>query len=118
MASRFDGNVETLKEARRRLCPPLVQAAELIGQCLAGGSKMLLCGTGFAAVDAQYLAGIFLDRFGEWCEARLPVIVLDENQPASRREADSWADEHYSRQVQAFGAAGDVLFGLCLVLQL
>src|SRR5262249_7755435 len=52
----FDEAVEVLQEARRRRRPFLLEPAETVSACLSGGGKVLTCGSGASAADAQRLA--------------------------------------------------------------
>ena len=52
----------TFVESRRRLCPFIMQAANLLGTCLAQGNKVLVCGDGSAGATAQHLAAARSNR--------------------------------------------------------
>ena len=109
----FDGVVEVIEEARRRLRPFLLEAAEVIGGCLGGGGKVLVCGSGASAADAQRFAAELVGRARLGGRAGLPVLALD----AAPVALAGWAGEDgqgqaFARQVEAFGRPGDVLLAI------
>jgi glycosyltransferase involved in cell wall biosynthesis/phosphoheptose isomerase len=109
----FDSLVEVLQEARRRLRPFLLEAAEALGGCFAHGGKVLVCGSGGSAAEAQRLAAQLVGRFK--CGDRPGLPALDLN--ANSAFLTGWSDEAghesvFARQVEALGRAGDVLMGI------
>lgn len=84
---------------------------EIVGSIEAGG-KVLLCGNGGSAADAQHLAAELIGRF---CLDRkpLPAIALADNIAAITAIGNDYSyDDVFVRGVQAFGQEGDVLIGL------
>jgi len=81
-------------------------------RALSAGKPLLVCGNGGSASDAMHIAGELVGRFLLQRRA-LPVICLAEN-PAT---LTAWSNDHgfetvFSRQVEAFGSEGAVLFGI------
>jgi D-sedoheptulose 7-phosphate isomerase len=77
-----------------------------------GGGKVLLCGNGGSAADAQHLAAELIGRF---CLDRepFPAVALGDNVSAMTAVANDYGyDEVFARAVRALGAAGDVLIGI------
>jgi D-sedoheptulose 7-phosphate isomerase len=94
----------------------VIAAAELVTQeivrAIAGGRKVLLCGNGGSAADAQHLAAELVGRF---CLDRkpFPAIALADNIAAITATANDYSYEDiFVRGVLAFGQPGDVLVGL------
>ncbi|HXH83540.1 MAG TPA: glycosyltransferase, partial [Candidatus Tectomicrobia bacterium] len=109
----FEELAETLRESRRRLRGALVEAAETIEAALAAGGKVLVCGNGGSASQAQHLVGELVGRFKVPDRRGLPAIALT----ADTAVLTAWAndvgyEEIFARQVEALGRPGDVLVGL------
>ncbi|MEP6671214.1 MAG: SIS domain-containing protein [Chthoniobacter sp.] len=96
-------------ESLRPLQPAHERAAELVGRCLVGGGKLLVCGNGGSAADAADFATEFACRF---VTDRRPYPALNLAACGSLLTAtgnDYGYDEVFARQVRAFGQKGDVL---------
>ncbi len=109
----FEGAIDTLHRTRRRLRTQIVDAAEMIGDSFAEGHKLLLCGNGGSAADAQHFAGEFVGRFKAAERPALPALSLT----ADTSIITAWAndinyEDVFARQVEAYGQAGDVLIGI------
>jgi D-sedoheptulose 7-phosphate isomerase len=88
------------------------EVTENIVKSLKDGGKVLLCGNGGSAADAQHLAAELIGRF---CLDRrpLPAIALSDNVAAITAIGNDYSYEDvFVRGVQAFGQSGDVLIGL------
>jgi len=78
--------------------------------CFEEGGKLLLCGNGGSAADAQHLAAEFINRL-RVDRAPLPAIALTtDTSVLTCIGNDASFDDVFSRQVEAFGRPGDVLF--------
>lgn len=86
-------------------------SAELVA-CVAGGSKILVCGNGGSAADAQHLAAELVGRFLR--ERRpLPAIALTVNTSVLTAVANDYQfADVFRRQVEALGHPGDVLVAI------
>ncbi|MFH0894336.1 MAG: D-sedoheptulose 7-phosphate isomerase [Bacteroidota bacterium] len=88
------------------------QAAAAITQCFQKGGKVLFCGNGGSAADAQHLAAEFSGRF-YYDRDPLPAEALHVNTSYLTAVANDYSfDEVYARLVKAKGAKGDVLVGI------
>ena len=88
------------------------QAAELIGACLARGNKVLVCGNGGSAADAQHFAAELLGRF-EADRRALPAVALTTDSSSLTAIANDLGFERvFERQVDALGRPGDVLVAI------
>ncbi|HWU86381.1 MAG TPA: SIS domain-containing protein [Kofleriaceae bacterium] len=104
-----------LEGARVRLdldAAAIARAAELMRDAVLAGKKVLLCGNGGSAADAQHIAAELVGRFV--LERRpLPAIALTTDTSALTAIGNDYGYEHvFSRQVEALGAAGDVLVAI------
>jgi len=92
--------------------PQMVQAADVIDQCLRAGNKLLVCGNGGSAADASHFATELVVRFAKDRRA-LPAICLTSDSGILTAAGNDYGfDEVFARQVAAFGVPGDVL--ICL----
>ncbi|MDE3126166.1 MAG: D-sedoheptulose 7-phosphate isomerase [Bacteroidota bacterium] len=90
----------------------LQQAIELITQAFKNGNKVLFCGNGGSAADAQHLAAEFSGRFYKNRKA-LPSEALHCNTSYLTAVANDYSyDVIYARIVEGTGLSGDVLIGL------
>lgn len=91
----------------------VVRASALISECFAAGGKLLLCGNGGSAADAQHIAGEFVNRFHLEDRRGLPAIALSTDGGVLTCIAnDTGFDRVFARQIEALGARGDV----CLLI--
>jgi phosphoheptose isomerase len=90
----------------------ITAAADLLRDAVLAGRKVLLCGNGGSASDAQHIAAELVGRFV--VERRpLPAIALNTDTSALTAIGNDYGYEHvFSRQVQAHGNAGDVLIAI------
>jgi D-sedoheptulose 7-phosphate isomerase len=90
----------------------IARAAELIVACLRDGRKVLICGNGGSAADAQHIAGELVGRFLKERRA-LPAIALTTDTTILTALGNDYSfDVVFSRQVEALGRPGDVLIGI------
>jgi len=88
------------------------KCAEMILETIAGGNKILICGNGGSAADAQHIAAEFVGRF-ETERKALPAIALTTDTSALTALANDYGFERvFARQVEALGRAGDLLIAL------
>ena len=109
---QFDKNIELHRVAKEQLSPQIARAADLIIEALKQGHKLLLCGNGGSAADAQHIAAELVGRFKK--ERRgLPAIALTTDTSIMTSIAnDYWYDLLFARQVEALGDKGDVLIAI------
>jgi phosphoheptose isomerase len=90
----------------------ICRAAEVMRAAVMAGHKVLLCGNGGSAADAQHIAAELVGRFV--VERRpLPAVALTTDTSALTAIGNDYGYEHvFSRQVEALGAAGDVLVAI------
>jgi D-sedoheptulose 7-phosphate isomerase len=93
-----------------QLAPDIAAVARLAGDALQRGGKLLFCGNGGSAADAQHLATEYVVRFRRARRA-LAAMALTTDTSLLTAAANDLGFEHiFARQVEALGAAGDVLF--------
>lgn len=86
--------------------------ADWIIKSIQQGGKIVLCGNGGSAADAQHIAGEFLCRFYK-DRSPLPAIALTTDTSTITAIGNDYAfDQIFSRQIEALGRPGDVLLGI------
>jgi len=94
------------------LAPAVARAAELLAECLLADGKILACGNGGSACDAQHFAAEMVGRF-ERERPELPAISLATDTSILTAIANDYSYEQvFAKQVRALGAAGDVLLAI------
>src|SRR5918912_2769232 len=88
------------------------KAAAVIVTCYERGGKVLACGNGGSAMEAQHLVAELVGKF-ERDRASLPALALHTNPAALTAVANDYGyDDTFARQVEALGAPGDVLVAI------
>ena len=112
VAAHFAESIHAKQEAEKVLVEPTAQAAELMLQCLMNDGKILACGNGGSAADAQHFAAEMTGRF-EKERMELAAVALTTDTSALTAIGNDYGFEHiFSKQVRALGRAGDVLVGI------
>lgn len=106
----FGSLIETIEKARRKIRLATLDSAQAIYRSLARGGKVLVCGNGGSAAEAQHFAAELMGRFEANGRRGLPVMALT----ADTAFVTAWANDHtfddvFARQVEAHGQPGDVL---------
>jgi D-inositol-3-phosphate glycosyltransferase len=106
----FDAAIAALEESKRLLGPAVLRAAEELAEGLAGGGKVLICGNGGSAAEAQHLAAELVGRFKRPDRTGLAAVSLTADTAVLTAWAnDAQFDEVFARQIAALGRPGDVL---------
>jgi D-sedoheptulose 7-phosphate isomerase len=109
--AHFRQSIET-KQAAEALAPEIVRAAELMSASLLRDGKILSCGNGGSAADAQHFSGELLGRF-EMERPGLPAVALTTDTSTLTAVANDYSyAEIFAKQVRALGQSGDVLLAL------
>lgn len=108
--SYFQRLAELARVTATELSEEIVGVAELTLTTIRGGHKLLFCGNGGSAADAQHLAAEYVVRFQD--ERRpLPAIALTTDTSILTAASNDYGyDEVFARQVRALGTPGDLLF--------
>ena len=89
------------------------KAAQLIIESIKDGGKILWCGNGGSAADAQHLATELMGRMSDHDRMPIPSIALTTDSSfITAWSNDTDFDSIFSRQVQGLGEEGDVLVGI------
>ena len=112
VAAHFAESIRAKEEAAQVLAEPAAQAAELMLECLINDGKILICGNGGSAGDAQHFAAEMTGRF-EKERMELAAIALTTDTSALTAIGNDYGFDHiFSKQVRALGRSGDILVGI------
>ena len=110
--AHFEESIAAKQQAAEVLAEPAAQAARLIMTCLMNDGKILICGNGGSAADAQHFAAEMTGRF-EKERMELAAVALTTDTSALTAIGNDYGFEHiFSKQVRALGKAGDILVGI------
>ena len=111
-------NIRESMEAKRQLLEDtsLIESIEQIAAlCIAAyqnGNKILVCGNGGSASDAQHMAGELVGRY-QMERRGLPAIALTADAAVMTALANDYQYQNiFAKQVEALGSKGDILFGI------
>jgi len=108
----FTESIQTQIAAAEALPDAISRAAMTLVHSLLNGNKILCCGNGTSAANAQHFAASMINRF-ETERPSLPAIALNtDNVVLTAIANDRLHDEIYAKQVRALGHAGDVLLAI------
>ena len=110
--SHFEASIQTKRDTLGSQVPAILRASQLLADRLKAGSKILACGNGGSAADAQHFAAELTGRF-ERERKPLAGIALTTDTSALTAIANDYSyQEVFSKQVLALGRSGDVLMGI------
>ena len=108
----FADSARLKQEAATVLAPHIARAGALRAECLLADGKILSCGNGGSAADAQHFAAELVGRF-ERERPELPAIALSTDTSLLTAVANDYSFEQvFAKSVRALGARGDVLLGI------
>lgn len=108
----FDASIACKQAARDVLIEPLDRAASLMIVALKQGNKVLSCGNGGSAADAQHFSSELLNRFDK-DRPGLPAMALTTDSSTLTSIANDYDyNQIFSRQINSLGQRGDVLLAI------
>jgi D-sedoheptulose 7-phosphate isomerase len=108
----FADSAQLKLDAAALLAPDIARAADLMCSSLLADGKILACGNGGSAADAQHFAAEMVGRF-ERERPELPALSLATDTSILTAVANDYSfDQVFARQVRALGAKGDVLLAI------
>ena len=108
----FLAHQETIAKVIETMQEPLLEASKLAVETLRAGNKILLCGNGGSAADAQHIAAELTGRYKT--ERRgLPAIALTTDSSVLTSIGNDYGyDRVFDRQVEALANIGDLIIGI------
>lgn len=112
VAQHFEDSAQTKLSAAEVLSAPVAAAIEVMTQCLLNNGKIMACGNGGSAADAQHFAAELVGRF-EAERQELAAIALTTDTSILTAVANDYSFQQiFSKQVRALGQPGDVLLAI------
>jgi len=112
ITKHFNDSIHTKQQALNTAAPGIAHGAEVITRALLNDRKILACGNGGSAADAQHFSSELLNRF-EMERPGLPAIALTTDSSTLTSIANDYQFEDiFSKQVRALGQPGDVLLAI------
>ena len=112
IGEHFRDSIEVKQKSLEVLVEPIHRAGEAMVNCLLNNGKILTCGNGGSAGDAQHFSAELLNRF-EKERPGLPAMALTTDSSTLTAIANDYSyEEIFSKQVSALGQAGDVLLAI------
>lgn len=112
ISKHFDDSAQLKLQSKTVLAQPIADAAQAIVSCLLNDGKVLVCGNGGSAADAQHFAAELVNRF-EVERPPLPAIALTTDSSVLTSIANDYDyNQIFSKQVRALGMSGDVLIAI------
>jgi len=112
VSQHFFANLELNQKAMPSLAHPIAQAGQMMATCLQQQRKILSCGNGGSAEQAQHFSSELINRFEKERQA-LPAIALTTDSSSVTSIANDYAFENiFARPIHALGKPGDVLLAI------
>lgn len=112
VAGHFAASAELKRAAAAELAGPIAQAIESMAAALRSGGKIMACGNGGSAADAQHFAAELVNRF-EMERPPLSALALTTDGSTLTSVANDYRFEDvFSKQLHALGRPGDVLLAI------
>ena len=103
---------ELLEKVQQSLLDDVVSAAQLMIEALEDGNKILLCGNGGSAADAQHISAELTGRFLKERKPLAAVALTTDTSALTALGNDFGFEEIFARQVRALARPGDVCLGI------
>jgi D-sedoheptulose 7-phosphate isomerase len=112
IAAHFAESAKLKLAAAEVMAEPLARAAELMAETLRGGGKIMSCGNGGSAADAQHFAAELVNRF-ERERPPLAAVALSTDTSSLTSIANDYAYQQvFSKPLRAIGRRGDALLAI------
>lgn len=109
---QFFDSADLKYAAAEILSKPIADAVNTVVGCITAGGKVLACGNGGSASDAQHFAAEFIGRFERERPGLAAIALTTDTSILTAIGNDYDFNSIYSKQVQALGAPGDVLLAI------
>ncbi len=108
----FDASVATKQASRDVLAEPIARAVDVMSEALRTDHKILACGNGGSAADAQHFAAELVCRFERERPGLAAVALTTDTSALTAISNDYHFDQIFAKQVRALGQPGDVLLAI------
>ncbi|MBI5006634.1 MAG: phosphoheptose isomerase [Nitrosomonadales bacterium] len=112
IGKHFDDSAQLKLQSKKVLAKPIAEASQAMVSCLMNDGKILICGNGGSAADAQHFAAELINRF-EVERPGLAAIALTTDSSVLTSIANDYDyNQIFSKQVRALGMDGDILIAI------
>ena len=108
----FTDSAQLKLQAMEVLAKPLASASERMVECLMQEGKILSCGNGGSAADAQHFSAELLNRFEKERPPLAAMALSTDTSTLTSIANDYHYDEVFSKQIRALGQPGDILLAI------
>ena len=112
ISQHFTDSAQTKLNATELLAAPIAEAAEAMTACLLANGKILACGNGGSAGDAQHFVAELVGRFERERQSLAAVALSTDTSILTAVGNDYGFDYVFDKQVRALGQAGDILLAI------
>ena len=112
IGKHFDDSAQTKLDSKKVLAQPIADAAQAMVACLMNDGKILACGNGGSAGDAQHFAAELINRFEVERPGLACVALTTDSSVLTSIANDYDYVQVFSKQVRALGMDGDVLLAI------
>jgi D-sedoheptulose 7-phosphate isomerase len=112
ISENFSESAHLKLQVMDALARPIAAAAERMVQCLNQDGKILACGNGGSAADAQHFSAELLNRFEKERPGLAAIALTTDTSTLTAVANDYGYEQVFSRQVRALGGAKDLLVAI------
>jgi len=112
ICKHFDDSAQIKLQVKDELAQPIAYAAQALVSCLMNDGKILVCGNGGSAADAQHFAAELINRFEIERPALAAIALTTDSSVLTSIANDYDFTRIFSRQVRGLGMADDVLIAI------
>lgn len=112
IALHFEDSVRAQQASAEALAMPILEATELMVHSLLSNGKLLACGNGGSAMDAQHFVSELVGRFERERPELAAVALCADIAVLSGVASDFAWDQVFAKQIRAIGQPGDVLLAI------
>jgi len=110
--NELNAHAQTIARIMEEMIPQIEEVAQLVVATLKRGNKVLLCGNGGSAADAQHIAAELSGRYKQERRALGGIALTTDTSALTAIANDYGYDRVFDRQVEALARPGDLLIGL------
>jgi D-sedoheptulose 7-phosphate isomerase len=112
VAAHFADSARLKQEAAQVLAAPIARAGALMAACLRAGGKVLACGNGGSAADAQHFSAELVNRFERERPPLAGLALTTDSSTLTSIGNDYSYEQVFEKQLRALGRRGDVLLAI------
>lgn len=112
LTSSLQEHLETLQLLAANRLSEIQRAGEILCNALSNGKKVLICGNGGSAADAQHIAAELVGRYERQRQSWPAIALTTDTSALTALSNDFGYDEVFSRQIDGLANAGDLLIAI------